>query len=99
MAYITEIIELQRAIREVQKVVEEIKNTMKSKEQATNDSNKPLTLNEYQEKAHETAVFDGNNWLIYIAMKLSAEAGEFNAKIADALYRDKEGIDFQKLDL
>jgi NTP pyrophosphatase (non-canonical NTP hydrolase) len=51
------------------------------------------TLNEYQERAHETSqntMIGGNGWL-YPAIGLANESGELLGKIKK-IYRDNEGI-------
>lgn len=50
-----------------------------------------MTLNEYQEKALETAVYPQEQRIIYPTLGLTGEAGEVSDKVKKVL-RDKGGV-------
>lgn len=54
-----------------------------------------ITLDDYQARAHETAVFHPEHGIAYCAMKLVGEAGEVVEKVAK-LTRD-DGLRFDQL--
>lgn len=50
-----------------------------------------MTLNKYQEKAKETAIYSDKYRILYPALKLASEAGEVAGKVGKSL-RDNNGI-------
>lgn len=53
-----------------------------------------MKLNEYQDKAMETALYPANLALAYVAMGLAGEAGEVANKVKK-IYRDLGGVAFR----
>ena len=62
--------------------------------------NKPLSLNEYQNKAIETAIYGEGSKIIYPTLGLTGEAGEVADKVKKVL-RDNNGVftDEKKLEI
>lgn len=50
-----------------------------------------MTINEYQDKAVETAIYGTGNAIIYPTLGLAGETGEVAEKVKKVL-RDKEGV-------
>lgn len=55
-----------------------------------------LTLNDYQERAHGTAVYPRNMALVYTALGLANEAGEFQGVVKKVIRGDYPGADISK---
>lgn len=55
-----------------------------------------VTFNDYQEKAHETAVYPPENGLAYLVTGMVAEAGEVAGKVAKH-FRGDGDLDNQEL--
>lgn len=55
-----------------------------------------LTLNDYQERAHGTAVYPRNMALVYTALGLANEAGEFQGIVKKVIRGDYPGVDISK---
>ena len=47
-----------------------------------------MNFNEYQKKAHETAVYPPEQWMTYLTLKLAAEAGEAGQVVAKHIRGD-----------
>lgn len=58
--------------------------------------NAMLTLNDYQERAHGTAVYPRNMALVYTALGLANEAGEFQGVVKKVIRGDYPGADISK---
>ena len=55
-----------------------------------------ITFNEYQEKAHKTAVYPQEKWLEYLTLGLVGEAGEVANKVKKVLRDDGGILSFEK---
>ena len=47
-------------------------------------------MDEYQEKAQETAIYPENNWMEYLSTGLAGEVGELCSKVAKSYRKDKD---------
>lgn len=55
-----------------------------------NEKRYPMTLNDYQKSAKETAIYPNDNNISYLALAICGEAGELADKVKKVL-RDKQG--------
>jgi NTP pyrophosphatase (non-canonical NTP hydrolase) len=56
----------------------------------------PLTLDEYQDRTAETAVYPKDAALVYLALGMGSEAGEFQGYVKKVIRGDFEGADISK---
>lgn len=59
-----------------------------------NDKRYPMTLNDYQKSAQETAIYPNDNNISYLALAICGEAGELADKVKKVI-RDKHGQFYQ----